>query len=85
VKKVWVTKYALTSGVIVAEADISHDMATFRTEGGFTVHFHGEDWHASKESAEVRFMKMIEAKRKSLQKQIKKLDALEAAGMKIVK
>ena len=83
--KIWVTQYALTEGVRVREGTVSCDgkMATVKWPGGLNgvLYLHGKDFQLSEEAAKKRFADMIAAKRKSLAKQIKKLDALEAVGM----
>jgi hypothetical protein len=77
--KLWITKYALTSGVVVVDGKVSGNVATVDT-GYLQVCYHGNDWHNNERSAEEQFTAMIEAKRKSLKKALAKLDALEDAG-----
>ena len=53
--KVWITKYALTQGIIETEAEeVSDNM--IRVPGRFAAYFHGEgkDWHKTLESAKDR-------------------------------
>lgn len=84
-KTVWVTKYALTSGVQQFEAVASRhtaDMITVpRDHGapGWTLdqHFHGKDWHPTREAALARANEMKVAKIASLKRQIERLESLE--------
>jgi hypothetical protein len=83
--KVWITKFALTRGVLECET-----VAGWKAEedGSCTVvsenswhnseHFYGNDWHLNKCDAIHRVKKMIDAKRKSIKKQLDKLAAFEA-------
>lgn len=75
---IYVTKYALTTGVYSAEADVKGDMAVQRANGsGFTQYFHGNDWQLSENDALARAEEMRIAKLKSLDKQMKKISALK--------
>lgn len=77
--KIWITKYSLSSGKIdetIAEIDsLSLGMATIREK--FQSHLHGKEWHRSRESAVSQVLLNIAAKRRSIAKQIAKLDVLE--------
>ena len=78
---VWVTKYALTSGIEKHEAEKTHtdDMVCVRgnrSKGTYDQHFHGKDWHTSEKSAKERAEEMRVKKLKSLDKQIKKIKSL---------
>lgn len=80
--KVWITKYALTQGIRVVEnakhcADISPNMIAVRHSGGLTEHFHGTDWHRTKEAAVEKATIMRYAKIMSLKRQIAKLESLK--------
>lgn len=83
--KVWVTKYALTTGVVVTTGEV----CSTRTDGSMlsvkwpgslgnrlTLFGLGVDWHKTEESAKARVLAMIEAKRKSIQRSLAKLDEL---------
>lgn len=81
--KVWITKYALTSGIREAEAvptGVSLDMILVpaRSDTRFPEHFHGQgrEWHMLKENAVARAEAMRTAKIASLRKQIAKLEKL---------
>lgn len=66
--KVWVTKYALTSGVFIKRAEIEGGMAA--VEGGFCgrAHYHGSDWHRTRAAAIARVQEMRDAELKRLEK-----------------
>lgn len=85
--KVWITKYALTQGIMESEAAEAGDSVicqrrkrminavVFIGEVVYTDYFHGEgnEWHLTRASAVRRAEKMREAKMRVLQKQIVKL------------
>lgn len=77
--KVYITKYALSTGIIEAELvkTCSDRMIEVRWPGGInrTAYFHGADWHESLELARARIKAMVKAKLKSLAKQQEKLAA----------
>jgi len=81
--KAWITKYALTKGIIEIEGRISDNfpsMFCFKRGVGYyeeTAHGEGKDWHRTKESALARAEEMRIAKLKSLDKQMKKIAALK--------
>ena len=76
----FVTKYALTKGIVETELDISLQfpgLASARAMGIFAVfHGKGKDWHLDRESAVARAEQMRLNKIVGLRKQIKKLEAL---------
>lgn len=78
---VYITKYALTTGVYSAEADVNGDMAVQavqREKGSvYAQYFHGKDWHLTEDEALDRAEEMRIAKLKSLDKQMKKISALK--------
>jgi len=78
--KVWITKYAFTTGIYEAEARLcdngSETMIEVKTNGLLTQYFHGKDWHKDKASALVRLAEMKEKKIASLKKQIKKIESM---------
>jgi hypothetical protein len=81
--KVWITQYALTSGVLELNASLRSDVheglieVTKLGAFGFQKLYHKPHWHASLEEAQARVRVMIAAKRKSLAKELAKLDELE--------
>lgn len=75
---VYITKYALTTGVYSAEADVKDDMAVQLAKGSLHAqYFHGKDWHLTEDEALDRAEEMCIAKLKSLDKQMKKISALK--------
>lgn len=74
--RVWITKYALTKGIIEAEARLGSESDKMIAIIGASppMYFHAPDWHTSEEAARARVSAMIVAKRSSLQKQLKRLD-----------
>ena len=76
--KVWITKYALTDGIIEAEAkDCGYGM--IETVGKYSNYFHGEgrQWHKEKESAITKAEEMRQKKIASLKKQIERLEKMK--------
>jgi hypothetical protein len=75
--KVWITRYALTDGIMEGEAQLCE------TSGGMIKfkgnYYHGEhlDWHRTKESAITRAEERRKAKLASLKRQIAKLEKLD--------
>lgn len=76
-QKIFVTKYALSSGIFECEAEIEGDIATYRGEDLYNQYFHGKDWHTSLEAAVGQAEEMRIKKLKSLDKQIKKISAID--------
>lgn len=75
--KVWITKYALTSGIIETEAEeCGDDMVRVHNNTFCDSYYHkeGREWHRTKESAVAKAEEMRKKKIASLQKQIKKLE-----------
>lgn len=79
--RVWITKYALTTGVFTADnVEVSHEekMVSFRQEAWpRIVHFHKPDWWPSESGAIARVKVMIAAREASLAKEQAKLNALK--------
>jgi hypothetical protein len=75
---VWVTKYALTSGIEAVEADVSEDrdMVSYGNVGYGSQYAHGKDWHRTPEAALARAEEMRVAKIKSLNKSIDRIKKL---------
>lgn len=78
--KAWLTRYALTDGIWIGEADAyaeSPNMIAFYPDGR-AEHFyvHGNDWHRTKAAAIQRAEEMRTRKIASLRKQIAKLEAM---------
>ena len=78
--KVWITKYALTSGIIETEAEeCGDDMVRVHNSTFCDSYYHkeGREWHRTKESAIAKAEEMRKKKIDSLQKQIKKLENMK--------
>ena len=80
--KVWITKYALTSGIEFsdqAEASASSDRGITMpvTSRCMRQFFWGDEWHTSFDAAMVRVEKMIARREKSLRKSLAKLQTLQ--------
>ena len=76
--KVWITKYALTSGIFEVDAETctSPSLIAVRTPGELTAYFHNNDWHKSKEDAIARAEAMRTKKIASIRKSIAKLEEM---------
>lgn len=80
--KVWITKYAMSSGVFTAEASKStgfEGMCFVRAKKRrkFAGYFDGSDWHTDEAKAIEQFNQMKQSKIASLKKQLAKVEALE--------
>lgn len=82
--KVYITKYALTSGIIERYGILCKESANMveclnddlsKTQYG--CYYHGKDWHRTKESAIAQAEEMREKKLKSLNKKISKIKNLK--------
>jgi hypothetical protein len=74
--KVWITKYALTTGVRTYDNAVStYSTRIIRVPG--ECNFFEHEWHTTEAAANARVLQMIEAKRKAIAKQLAKLDKLE--------
>ena len=77
---VYVTKYALTKGILRYEGEISSLLSSMfvadQAKHGPGVYFHGQDWHHTRESAVTQATEMRRNKVLSLKKQITKLESL---------
>lgn len=72
---IWVSKYALTKGILKVEnAETSDDFPIIAMCG--YVSYYGNDWHRTEAEAIARAEEMRVAKIKSLEKQITKLRAM---------
>jgi len=76
---IYVTKYALTTGIFTAQGEQSSDDSFFfKSEGsGFTNFARGNDVHLTEEAALARAEEMRIAKLKTLDKQMKKVSAMK--------
>jgi len=79
---VWITKYALTSGIFEADVDEPSDewpdSIDVRGDGVsvFTAWYHKPHWHTSAEAANARAEEMRQAKIASHRKAIAKLEKM---------
>lgn len=84
--KIYCTKYALTDGVIIYDADIKEDteMAVVRKGMGYPLYLHGEgrDWHRTEEAAKDRANAMRDRKLKSIEKQAARLKVMDFDDIK---
>lgn len=80
-EKVWITKWALTRGILVAENVECSDTggSILVTQGRSSVRFVGRDWHQSEARAVLRVMEMVTEKRKATAKQLEQLALLETS------
>lgn len=78
--KVWITKFALTSGILEKEAEICHsindEMIKITTDhNGLGEYYHGKDWHKTREEAVIQANDMVARKIQTVEKQLNKLKA----------
>lgn len=83
--RVWITKYALTEGIQLVDAEWSPafpSMVSYGGEGLCRQNAHGEgnDWHRTPKAAVRRAEEMRRKKIASLRKQIVKLEAMTFAA-----
>lgn len=75
--KIYITKWALTKGILIAEAEnVGDAMVKVKTAGGYSLYFHLDEWHTDLGAAKAKTMNMILAEEKSLNKQMTKLTKL---------
>lgn len=76
--KVFVTKYALTTGIFEVEAKVSDGMASFKRGESYFMEFaHRNEFHLTREAAVARAEEMRIKKLQSIDKQIKKISAIK--------
>lgn len=78
-KRVWITKYALTEGIIEATdvevSDEKYVRARYGKHGDRCLFLAKAHWTESEAEAQTRYQEMLAAKIKSLNKQLKALGA----------
>ncbi len=76
---VWITKYALTAGILkVSARRCDETMIAYRgPEHSVDQYFHGKDWHTTEQGAIAYAEDMLDRKIHSLKKQIAKLEKLQ--------
>ncbi len=80
--KVYITKYALTSGILVRELiEQKENYVRVQEDNGLNGWnmYHGRDWHLDEQSAKDRAEEMRVAKIASLRKSIAKLEKVTFA------
>lgn len=74
--KVFITKYALTQGILEEDAKTCSENMVMTSRDGWTEYFHGKDWHETREEAVERARFMRVKKIASLENQLAKLRSL---------
>ncbi len=81
--KVYITKYALTTGVYIAKVEETSsegmvELPAQPANNTYAQYFHGEgkEWHKTKQSAIARVEQMKAAKLKAIHKQIDKINKI---------
>lgn len=77
--KAFITKYALSAGVLEVDSKDAGDGMIEYNGGGYTCYAHGDDWHATPYAAKIKAEAMRVARIASLKKQIAKLEKLAFA------
>ena len=72
----WVTKNALTDGVIVVNGTVSHDISSTMLSWEPYGYAHGKDWHRTPEAALARAEEMRKAKIVSLRNSLAKMEEM---------
>lgn len=78
--QIWVTKYALTQGILKCEAEIKDvdDYCAVAYHGSsYPTYYHRPFWHLTEEAAIEHAKRMKEKRIKNLQKQLQKLEKLQ--------
>lgn len=79
--KVWITKYALTTGVYEVEVDhcVGDNMVRVSGSWNSNEYFHneGKEWHLTQDDAKKKAEDMRLKKIESLKKQLTKLEKLD--------
>ena len=74
---VWLTNYALTTGIKAVVATIhGNSMVSYKVEGEYPQFSHGNDWHRTPEDAIARAEQMRRAKIVSLEKSLVRVNKL---------
>jgi len=74
---VFITKYALTSGIFEAEAEVTEISPTMISTEAYDCYYHKPHWHTTREEAMIQAEKMRKARIAALHRQLKKLKALK--------
>lgn len=73
---VWVTRWALTKGILKVKAEIDGGMASWASQFG-REYAHGKDWHRTESNARKRVEEMRKNKIRSLRASIGKITDLK--------
>jgi len=76
-KRYWITKFALTSGVFTTKGEEHKEFPRYLSVKNGISGAYGVDWWRTEEEAKKDVLRRIKSKRKTISKQIKKLDDLE--------
>lgn len=76
--EVWVTKYALTRGILCLPGEIDPEDPGNCYVGKLGYTLSKGDWHLLESDAKAKVLKMIKSERKSIAEKLEKLDRLEA-------
>lgn len=82
--KVYITRYALTTGVNIAEVEkISEYPHMVRCDRKYLLsrYYHKPHWHETPEEAAARVAEMKASRIKSLHRALKKIEALDPPGV----
>jgi hypothetical protein len=77
--KAWITKYALTTGIEVVDAEVCHSINSSMISygaGGY-LYAHGKEWHRTPEQALARAEQMRYSKLNSLRKKMAALEHMK--------
>jgi hypothetical protein len=72
----YITKYALTEGILVKTVEDCFDISKSMVKAGEHTFFHDNQWHRHREDAVNRAKEMQAAKLRSLAKQLNRIKAL---------
>lgn len=77
--KVYVSKYALTRGIIVVSGEVVSETSEtmFKANAQFPTYYHKPDWHLTMTAAANQALLMVQRKRVSIKKALLKLAELE--------
>lgn len=75
--KAWITKYALTKGILEKEVEDCGDGMVREKENHFPTYYHGTDWHNDKQLAVAKAEEMRKKKIEALKKKIDKLEKMK--------
>lgn len=70
--RVYITKYAMTKGIIVRDDAVLVEGGMIKIPGQFSAYYHKPDWHTSARDAVVQAEKMLRARIASLERSLEK-------------